>query len=57
MRSIVGAVMVLAGAVGLAWRGVARLGERAELLRGLQGALAISGGRDKLSLYPSAQAV
>lgn len=40
MRSIVGAVMVLAGAVGLAWRGVARLGERAELLRGLQGALA-----------------
>lgn len=40
MRSIVGAVMVLVGTVGLAWRGVGRLGERAELLRGLQGALA-----------------
>lgn len=40
MRSIAGAVMVMVGAVGLAWRGVSRLGERAELLRALQGALA-----------------
>lgn len=39
MRSIAGAVMVMVGTVGLAWRGVSRLGERAELLRALQGAL------------------
>lgn len=36
----VGAAMVLVGMVGLAWRAVGRLGERAELLRSLQGALA-----------------
>lgn len=31
--------MVMVGMVGLAWRAVGRLGERAELLRGLQGAV------------------
>lgn len=40
MMKTVGAAMVLVGMVGLAWRAVGRLGERAELLRSLQGALA-----------------
>lgn len=40
MRSVIGALMVITGTVGLSWRAVARLGERAELLRGLQGAMA-----------------
>lgn len=35
-----GAVMVITGMLGLAWRAVGRLGERVELLRGLQGAAA-----------------
>lgn len=36
---MLGAVMVMVGMLGLAWRQVGRLGERVELLRGLQGAL------------------
>lgn len=39
MMHTLGAAMVMVGMVGLAWRAVARLGERAELLRSLQGAL------------------
>lgn len=38
MRAL-GALMVMTGMVGLAWRQVGRLGERVELLRSLQGAL------------------
>lgn len=38
MVKILGAAMVMVGAVGLAWRGVERLKERAETLRSLQGA-------------------
>lgn len=34
-----GALMIMVGMVGLAWRQVGRLGERVELLRSLQGAL------------------
>lgn len=39
MMHTLGAAMVMVGMVGLAWRAVARLGEQAELLRSLQGAL------------------
>lgn len=39
MLNAVGAVMVMTGMVGLAWRAVGRLGERVELLRSLQGAV------------------
>lgn len=38
MRAL-GALMVMTGMVGLAWRQAGRLGERVELLRSLQGAL------------------
>lgn len=40
MLRVMGAVLVMAGTVGLGWRGVQRLGERVEALRGLQGAVA-----------------
>lgn len=40
MLRVIGAVLVMAGTVGLAWREVERLGERVEVLRGLQGAVA-----------------
>lgn len=40
MLRMIGAVLVMAGTVGLGWRGVERLGERVEVLRGLQGAAA-----------------
>lgn len=40
MLKVVGAVLVMAGTIGLGWRGVERLGERAEVLRGLQGSVA-----------------
>ena len=36
----IGAVLVMAGTMGLGWRGVERLGERVEVLRGLQGSVA-----------------
>lgn len=40
MLKVIGAALVMAGTVGLGWRGVERLGERVEALRGLQGAVA-----------------
>lgn len=40
MLRVIGAALVMAGAVGLGWREVERLGERVEVLRGLQGAVA-----------------
>ena len=40
MLKVIGAVLIMAGTVGLGWRGVERLGERIEVLRGLQGSVA-----------------